>query len=173
MRQEWWRTGRFAAFREIFEEFNKCCTKSISLDNYIAIDETYPTRSGISFKTCSKDKPAQYSLNFTSLGSSRRPYTYYTVPYIRKTVEGTESHIKDMLTLVNCWMLWATWLFIESYKHLNGSLLHIYFPGWMAIWQKYYLHRDVKFKSKRVAKRNQRNKKAEKKTVGQGCQLSF
>ena len=90
-RQERWRTDRFAAFREIFEEFNKCCTKSISLDNYIAIDETYSTRSGISFKTYSKDKPAQYS-----------PYIYYTVPYTRKTVEGTESHIKDTLILVNC-----------------------------------------------------------------------
>ena len=101
-RQETWQKDRFAAFREIFEEFNKCCTKSISLDNYIAIDETYPTRSGISFKTCSKDKPAQYSLNFASLGSSRRPYIYYTVPCTRKTVEGTESHIKDTLTLVNC-----------------------------------------------------------------------
>ena len=36
----------------------------------------------------------------------------------------------------------------------------------MAIRQKHYLHRDVKFKSKRVAKRNQRKKKVEKKTVG-------
>ena len=76
-RQERWRTDRFAAFREIFEEFNKCCTKNMSPDDYIAIDETlYPTRSGISFKTYNKDKPTKYGLNFRSLGSSRRPDIY-------------------------------------------------------------------------------------------------
>ena len=70
-------------------------------DDYIAIDETlYPTRGGISFKTYNKDKPAKYGLNFRSLGSSRRPYIYYTVPYTGKPVEVTESHIKDTLTLV-------------------------------------------------------------------------
>ena len=45
----------------------------MSPDDYIAIDETYPTRGGISFKTYNKDKPAKYGLNFRSLGSSGRP----------------------------------------------------------------------------------------------------
>ena len=100
-RQETWQKDRFAAFREIFEEFNKCCTKNMSPDDYIAIDETlYPTRGGISFKTCNKDKPAKYGLNFRSLGRSRRPYIYYTMPYTGKPVEVPESHIKDTLTLV-------------------------------------------------------------------------
>ena len=72
-RQETWQKDRFAAFREIFEEFNKCCTKNMSPDDYIAIDETlYPTRGGISLKTYSKDKPAKYGRNFRNLGSSRR-----------------------------------------------------------------------------------------------------
>ena len=76
-RQETWLKDRFAAFREIFEEFNKCCAKNMSPDDYIAIDETlYPTRSGISFKTYNKDKPTKYGLNFRSLGSSRRPDIY-------------------------------------------------------------------------------------------------
>ena len=71
VRQEQWQTDRFAAFREIFEEFNKCCAKNMSPRDYIAIDETlYPTRGGISFKTYSKDKPSKYGLNFRSLGSS-------------------------------------------------------------------------------------------------------
>ena len=100
-RQERWRTNRFAAFREIFDEFNKFCAKNMSPDDYIAIDQTYPIRGGISFKTYNKDKPAKYGLNFRSLGSSRRPYIYYTVPYTGKPVEVTESHIKDTLTLVN------------------------------------------------------------------------
>ena len=54
-RQERWRTDRFAAFRKIFEEFNKCCATKMSPDDYIAIDETlYRTRGGISFKTYDK-----------------------------------------------------------------------------------------------------------------------
>ena len=53
-RQEWWPTDRFAASREIFEEFNKCCAKNMYPDDYIAIDEIlYPTRGVISFKTYS------------------------------------------------------------------------------------------------------------------------
>ena len=59
-RQERWRTDRFAAFREIFEDFNKHCAKNMSPDDYIAIDETlYRTRGGISFKIYNKDEPAQ------------------------------------------------------------------------------------------------------------------
>ena len=73
----------------------------MSPDHYITIDITfYPTRGDISFKTYNKDKPAKYGLNFRSLGSSRRPYIYYTVPCTGKSVEVTESHIKDKLILV-------------------------------------------------------------------------
>ena len=133
----------------------------MSPDDYIAIEETlYWTRGGISFKTYNKDKPAKYGLNFRSLGSSRHPYIYYTVPYTGKPGEVTESHIKDTLTLRKRTVEGyeqTTWLFTERYKH--GSLLHVHSSGWMAIWQKYYLHRDVKLKSKRAAKRNQRNKR--------------
>ena len=72
----------------------------MSPDDYIAIDEIlYPTRGIISFKTYNKDKPAKYDLNFRSLGSSRHPYIYYTLPYTGKRIEVTESHIKDTLTL--------------------------------------------------------------------------
>ena len=62
--------------------------------------------------------------------------------YIGKSVEVTESE-------TNCWRLWATWLFTERYKH--GSVLHAHFSGWKAIQQKYYLDRDVKLKSEKVA----------------------
>ena len=87
----------------------------MSPDDYIAIDETlYPTRGGISFKTYNKDKPAKYLLNFRSLGSSRRSYIYYTVPYARKPVEVTESHKKDTLTSVK--------QFVKSYE-IHGYLL--------------------------------------------------
>ena len=72
----------------------------MSPGDYITINETvYPTRGGISLKTYNKDKSAKYGLNFSSLGSSRRPYINYTVPYTEKPVEVTESHMKDTLTL--------------------------------------------------------------------------
>ena len=101
MRQERWQTARFSAFRETFEEFNKCCAKNMSPDDYIAIDETlYPTRGGILFKTYNKDKLAKYGLNFRNLGSSRYPFIYYTVSYTGNSVEVTESHIKVTLNLV-------------------------------------------------------------------------
>ena len=46
-RQERWGTDRSAAFREIFEEFNKYCAKNVSPDDYIAIEETlHPPRGG-------------------------------------------------------------------------------------------------------------------------------
>ena len=86
----------------------------MSPDDYIAIDETYPTRGGESSKTYNKDKPAKYGLNFRSLGSSRRPYIYYTVPYTGKPAEVTESHIKDTLTLVR--------RILEGYKQHGYSL---------------------------------------------------
>ena len=99
--QERWLTDRFAAFGEIFEEFNKCCAKNMSPDNYIVINETlYPRKGGTSFKTYNRNKPDKYGLNFRILGSSRCPYIYYTVSHTGKPVEVTESHIKDTLTLV-------------------------------------------------------------------------
>ena len=103
----------------------------MSSNDYITIDETlYQTRGGISFKTYNKDKPAKYGLNFRSLGSSRHPYIYYTVPYTGKPGEVTESHIKDTLTLRKRTVEGyeqTTWLFTERYKH--GSLLHVHSSG--------------------------------------------
>ena len=155
MRQEWWRTDRFAAFREIFEEFNKCCAK-MSADDYIVIHETYPTRGGISIKTYSKDKPAKYGRNFRSLGSSRHPYIYYTVPYTWKPVEVTESHIYDTLILVK--------QIVEDYeqhgyslKGTNISMDHYYTSIPQAEWP--YDKNITYIGTKRAAKRNQRNKR--------------
>ena len=134
----------------------------MSPDYYNAIDETlYPTRGGISFKTYKKDQPAKYGLNFMSLGSSRCPYIYYTVPYTGKPVEVTESHIKDTLTLVK--------RIVEGYeqhgyslKGTNISMDCYYMSIPLAEWlydKKYYFHRDVTFRLNRAAKRNQRNKR--------------
>ena len=124
-RQERWRAEIFAAFREIFEKFNKCCPKSMSPDNYIATDETwYPAKDGISFKTYNKDKPAKTSLDFTSLDSSRRPYISYSVPYTVIPAEVIESHIRHTLTLVK--------QIVEGYEQHGYSLKGT------NIWMDYY-----------------------------------
>ena len=86
----------------------------MSPDDYIVIDQTYPTRGVILFTTYSKDRPAKYGLNFRTLDSSRRPCIYYIVPYSEKPVEVTESHIKDMLTLVK--------RIVEGYEQHGYSL---------------------------------------------------
>ena len=39
-RPKLWKTGRFAAFRDIFENFNNNCAKNIAPDDFLAIDET-------------------------------------------------------------------------------------------------------------------------------------
>ena len=84
-RQERWKTDRFAGFRSVFERFNEACANNMSRDDYVAADERlYPTRGVILFKTYNKDKTAKYGLNFRSLGSSRRLYVYYTIPYLVK-----------------------------------------------------------------------------------------
>ena len=83
--------------------------KNISPDNYIATDETlYAATDDKSFKTYNYDKLATYGLNFRSLGTSMRPYIYYTVSYTGRPVEVTESYIKDMLILLK--------QFVEGYE---------------------------------------------------------
>ena len=43
-----WQHDRFAAFCEIFEEFNKNCWKFLVPDDYLSLDETlYPTSTQI------------------------------------------------------------------------------------------------------------------------------
>ena len=58
-----WQHDRFAAFGEIFEEFNENCGKFLVPDDYLSLDETlYPTRTQISFKQFNPSKPAKYGM---------------------------------------------------------------------------------------------------------------
>ena len=87
----------------------------MSSDDYVANDETlYPTRGGISFKTYNKDKSAKYGLNLKILGSSRRPYVYCTISYMRKPVEMTGTQIKDTFSLVQ--------QFVKGFEEQGHSL---------------------------------------------------
>ena len=49
IRQERWKKDRFAAFREFFESFNLQCQKMLVHDFYLALGETYPLQTQVSF----------------------------------------------------------------------------------------------------------------------------
>ena len=83
------------------------------------------------------------------------------MPYTEKPVEVTESHIENTLALVKR-IVGGYEQHGSSLKGTNISMDRYYMPIPLGEWlydKKYYLHRDVKFKSKRAAKRNQRNKR--------------
>ena len=72
-----WRTDRFAACREIFEEWNDNCAASLQAGDYLAVDEClYAMRNRLAFKQYNKNKPAKYGLLFKQLNSVRVPFTH-------------------------------------------------------------------------------------------------
>ena len=110
-RNDWWKKDKFSAFREVFKMFNKQCAWNYSPDGFPAIDETlYPSRGSIGFKTYNKDKPAKYGHNFRSLGSARKAYVYYTIPYCGKPEVITDAYVEDTLTYkAHCWRIRILW----------------------------------------------------------------
>ena len=80
-----WQHDRFAAFCEIFEEFNKNCGKFVVPDDYLSLDETlYPMRTQISFKQFNPSKPAKYGMLYKSINACRYPFTFSTAVYSGK-----------------------------------------------------------------------------------------
>ena len=80
-----WQHDRFAAFREIFEEFNKNCGKFLIPNGYLSLDETlYPTRTQISFKQFNPSKPAKYGMLYKSINACRYPFTFSIAVYHAK-----------------------------------------------------------------------------------------
>ena len=62
-------------------------------DVYRSLDETlYPTRVGVAFHQCNKDKPAKYELLFWSINSAEIPYTYNSVIYAGKPLDEPGSY---------------------------------------------------------------------------------
>ena len=60
---------------------------------YRSLDETlYPTRVGVAFHQCNKDKPAKYELLFWSINSAEIPYTYNSVIYAGKPLDEPGSY---------------------------------------------------------------------------------
>ena len=96
-RAERWKKDRFAACREIFEEWNDNCAASLQAGDYLAVDEClYAMRNRLSFKQYNKSKPAKYGLLFKQLNSVRVPYTHRSEVYAGKPVEEGEYYVKGV-----------------------------------------------------------------------------
>ena len=77
-----WQPDRFAAFRQIFEEFNKNFEKFLVSDDYLSQDETlYPTRTQISFKQFNPSKPAKFGMLYKSINACCYPFTFSAAVY--------------------------------------------------------------------------------------------
>ena len=109
-RRERWVTDRFAAFRNIFEEFNDNCSKHLIPSEYLSMDETlYPMRTRIAFRQYNPSKPAKYGLLFKSLNDARVSYTYRSLVYAGKPqqlpaqhyVSGNENYVKGLIEAVD------------------------------------------------------------------------
>ena len=106
-RPERWKTDRFTAMREFFEQCNDRFGAALVPEDYISLDETlYPMRTQVNFKQYNPDKPAKYGLLFKSLNSARYPYTYQSHVYCGKPqdesssdhyVQGTINYIKYLV----------------------------------------------------------------------------
>ena len=74
-----WQHDGFAAFREIFEEFNKNWGKFLVPDDYLTLDETlYPKKTQIIFKQFNPSKPAKYGMLYKSINAFRYRFTFLT-----------------------------------------------------------------------------------------------
>ena len=106
-----WQHDRFAAFRKIFEEFNKNCGKFLVPDDYLSLDETlYPMRTQISFKQFNPSKPAKYGMLYKSINAFRYPFAFTTAVYSGKPkaeptsyyTPGTSQTIKYLIQNLEC-----------------------------------------------------------------------
>ena len=98
-----WPSDRFAAGRDIFQMFNKNCSKYVISSEYRVIDKKlYPMRHQIAFRQYNPKKPHKYGLLLKSINDSRFPFTYKAAPYASKLENGdgpryictTEDYVK-------------------------------------------------------------------------------
>ena len=97
-------SDRFATGRDIFEMFNKNCSKYVI--PYLAIDKTlYPMRHQISFRQYNPKKPYKYGLFLRSINDLRFPFTYKAALYASQPENGdgpyyicaTEDYVKNLV----------------------------------------------------------------------------
>ena len=116
-RSDRWKQDRFAAAREVFEEFNNNCAMALQADDFMAIDEClYPCRNQVAHKIIffsfsyffnnlflqvamkqyNPNKPAKYGLLFKELNSVRVPFTHRSEVYAGKPEEPGPYYIKGV-----------------------------------------------------------------------------
>lgn len=106
-RRENYKKDRFAAFRELMEDFNEKCLRFMAPGDYLSLDETlYGMRNQVMFKIFIANKPHKYGLLFKSINAARYPYTFCSMPYCGKPedienathfVQGTENAVKHLV----------------------------------------------------------------------------
>ena len=106
-----WQHDRFAAFSEIFEEFNENCGKFLVPDDYLSLDETlHPMRTQISFKQFNPSKPAKYGMLYKSINARRYPFTSSAAVYSGKPkaeptfdyTPGTSQTVRYLMQNLEC-----------------------------------------------------------------------
>ena len=84
-RAERYKSDKFAAMRDIFEDWNIRCGEPVQCSAYVAIDEClYPSRGRQPAKCYNPSKPAKYGVNMKDLNEVTFPYTYGSQVYAGK-----------------------------------------------------------------------------------------
>jgi len=79
-RQQFWRSDRFAAARNLTNMFNERMKSVLVPSEFLSIDETlYAMRNQIAFRQYNPNKPAKYGLLYKSLNDARFPFTYQII----------------------------------------------------------------------------------------------
>ena len=115
-RERGWKEDGFAAFRQVFEEFNNNCSKNLVPSEYLSLDETlYPMRNQINFRQYHPNKPAKYGVLFKSINDLRFSYTYRSDMYDGKRVNGAGPYFVKGTEIM--WKpLWQNWKKKPLYK---------------------------------------------------------
>ena len=81
-REERKQKDKFAAIRELYEEFNEQCRANWELSDQITIEETLRRfRGRVAFKVYNPDKPAKYGILFRVLTDGVYRYVHRMMPY--------------------------------------------------------------------------------------------
>ena len=121
----YWKTGKFACMRELFEDINERNTRMRHPSPMLVIDETlYPYCGHIGFKQYISNKPAKYSLLYWGLCDSSLPYTYYSLPYAGKPKEVKGPAANYYNTQVFIQALLCTAVFPQRFNFFIVCLVH-------------------------------------------------
>lgn len=106
-RHQRWLHDRFAAVRDLFEDFNDCACSVLQPGDFLTIDETmYACRNQIGFRQYNKSKPKRYGLLYKSVNAVRIPFTFRTAVYSGKPsgepgpyyIRGSLSTVKALVS---------------------------------------------------------------------------